>query len=67
MCSSDLVEHDDPEAMASALHRLLTEPGLARSMAAEASRLAPTMAWPVVANAYLELARTLLADRPVLV
>ena len=62
-----VVDHDDPEAMALALRRLLTEPGLARSMAAEASRLAPALAWPVVANAYLELARVLLADRSALV
>lgn len=62
-----VVAHDDPEAMASALRRVLSEPGLARSMAAEASRLAPTMAWPVVANAYLDLAHVLLADRSALV
>jgi glycosyltransferase involved in cell wall biosynthesis len=62
-----VVAHDDPEAMGSALRRLLSEPGLAGSMAAEASRLAPTMAWPVVANAYLDLAHVLLADRSALV
>jgi polysaccharide biosynthesis protein PslF len=62
-----VVDHDDPEALVSALHRLLTEPRLAAAMAAEASRLAPTMAWPVVANAYLGLAHALLAERPALV
>ena len=36
-------------------------------MAAEARRLAPTMAWPVVADAYLRLAHRLLAERPALV
>jgi hypothetical protein len=36
-------------------------------MAAEARRLAPEMAWPVVASAYLSLADKLLADRRVLV
>ena len=36
-----VVAHDDPDALASALRRLLTEPRLAGSMAAEARRLAP--------------------------
>jgi polysaccharide biosynthesis protein PslF len=62
-----VVNHDDPDAMASALRRVLTQPRLAGSMAAEARRLAPEMAWPVVANAYLSLADRLLADRRVLV
>jgi polysaccharide biosynthesis protein PslF len=62
-----VVGHDDPDALASALRRLLTEPRLAGSMAAEARRLAPTMAWPVVANAYLGLAQRLLAERPAMV
>ncbi len=62
-----VVGHNDPDALASALRRLLTDPGLARSMAAEARRLAPTMAWPVVANAYLDLAHRLLAERPALI
>lgn len=58
-----VVEHDDPEALVSALHRLLTKPHLTAAMAAEASRLAPSMAWTVVAHTYLDLARTLLAER----
>src|SRR5271167_1845456 len=62
-----IVGHDDPDALTSALHRLLTDPRLAGSMAAEARRLAPTMAWPVVANAYLDLAHRLLAERPALI
>jgi hypothetical protein len=33
-------------------------------MAAEARRLAPTMAWPVVADAFVRVARGLLAQRP---
>jgi glycosyltransferase involved in cell wall biosynthesis len=57
-----VVDHDDPDALVSALRRLLTEPRLAGSMAAEARRLAPTMAWPVVANAYLALAQRILAQ-----
>jgi polysaccharide biosynthesis protein PslF len=62
-----VVGHDDPDALASALHRLLTEPHLASTMAAEAARLAPQMAWPIVATAYLDLAHRLLAERPAMV
>ena len=62
-----VVGHDDPDALASALRRVVTEPRLAGSMAAEARRLAPTMAWPVVAKAYVRLADRLLAERPALV
>ena len=36
-----VVDHDDPDAMASALHRVLTQPRLAGSMASEARLLAP--------------------------
>lgn len=62
-----VVGHNEPDALATALRRLLTEPRLAGSMAAEARRLAPTMAWPVVANAYLSLAHRILASRRSLV
>ena len=62
-----VVEHDDPDAMALALHRVLTEADLAEGMAAEARRLAPSMAWPVVAGAYLDVAYDLLATRTALV
>jgi len=62
-----VVDHNDPDALALALHRLLTDPHLATAMAAEAARLAPQMAWPVVANAYLDLACRLLGERAVLV
>jgi len=58
-----VVGHDDPDAMASALRRVLTQPRLAGSMAAEARRLAPEMAWPVVASTYMRLADRLLANR----
>ena len=62
-----VVDHNDPDAMAGALRRVLLEPGLAAHMAAEAARLAPALGWPVVAQAYLTLARPLLVTRPVLV
>ena len=62
-----VVDHDDTDALASALEQVLTEPALATRMADEAARLAPSMAWPVVAGAYLRLARQLLSERPALV
>jgi glycosyltransferase involved in cell wall biosynthesis len=62
-----VVDHDDPDALVLALERVLTEPGLAQRMAAEASRLAPELGWPVVATAYLRAASGLLAERPALV
>jgi len=37
---------------------------LAGSMAAEARGLAPDMAWPNVAGAYLRVAQRLIAERP---
>ena len=62
-----VVDHDDPDALVSALRRVVTDPQLAGSMADEARRLAPAMAWPVVARAYLLLAQRLLAQRSALV
>ena len=58
-----IVPHDDPDALASALRQVLTQPRLAGDMAAEARRLAPEMAWPVVADAYMTVAHRLLAQR----
>lgn len=58
-----VVAHDDPDALVSALRRVLTQPRLAGAMAAEARRMAPEMAWSVVAGAYLGLAHRILARR----
>jgi glycosyltransferase involved in cell wall biosynthesis len=58
-----VVAHDDPDALVSALRRVLTEPRLAGAMAAEARCMAPEMTWQVVAGAYLALARRVLAQR----
>lgn len=58
-----IVPHDDPEALTVALRRVLTQPRLAGSMAAEARQLAPTMAWPVVADAYAQLAARVIGER----
>lgn len=61
-----VVEHDNPEALVVALRRVLAEPNLAGPMADEARRLAPTMAWSVVAGKYLRLARRLVGERSTL-
>ncbi len=47
-----VVPRQDPAAIAHALRRVLTEPGLAAGMAAEASRLAPALLWSAVADQY---------------
>ncbi|MGE2832731.1 glycosyltransferase [Mycobacterium sp. SMC-4] len=57
-----IVDHDDPAAMASALRQVLTQPRAAGAMAAEARRLAPTMAWSTVADAYIRLAQRVLDE-----
>ena len=62
-----VVDHDDPEAMARALQRVLTRPELAASMAAEASRLAPDLGWSVIAGEYVHVANRLLTERVALV
>ena len=51
-----LVDRQDPVAIAAALRRVFTEPGLARRMASEAERLAPDLLWPAVADRYRRLA-----------
>ncbi|WAC90125.1 glycosyltransferase [Mycobacterium sp. Aquia_213] len=61
-----VVAHDEPDALLAALRRLLTDPHVAESMAAEARGLAPTIAWPVVANAYVGVAQRLLATQSAL-
>ena len=51
-----LVERQDPCAIAAALRRLLTEPGLEAAMTAEAERISPELRWPAVADRYRSLA-----------
>jgi len=58
-----VVPHRDPAALAAAVRRILTEPGLAAAMAAEAGRLAPSLGWPAVAGQYAALADRMLANR----
>jgi glycosyltransferase involved in cell wall biosynthesis len=61
-----VVAHDDPDALVSALRLLFTDPHVADSMATEARGLAPTVAWPVVAHAYIGVAQRLLATQSAL-
>ncbi len=58
-----LVPHFDGAAIGDALHAVLTEPGLARRMANEAARLAPSLLWPAVAEQYRSLTTSVLANR----
>jgi glycosyltransferase involved in cell wall biosynthesis len=58
-----VVPHRDPAALAGALRRVLTEPGLAAAMAAEAAHLAPSLGWPSVAGQYAALADRMLTRR----
>jgi glycosyltransferase involved in cell wall biosynthesis len=58
-----VIAHDDADALVTALSQLLTDPHVAGSMASRARDLAPAMAWPVVAHAYVELAQRLVAAR----
>ena len=62
-----IVPHGDPAAMAAALRRVLTEPGLADRMGAAAAAVAPQLLWPAVAESYRALARGLVEARDVAV
>jgi glycosyltransferase involved in cell wall biosynthesis len=62
-----VVDHNDPDALAFALRRMLTDPRMTGDMAAEARRLAPSLGWPIAATAYLTLARRVVAERAALV
>jgi glycosyltransferase involved in cell wall biosynthesis len=56
-----VVPHDDPDALAHALRRVLAEPALAASMAGQSVRVAPQLMWSSVAARYGELAHSLVA------
>jgi len=58
-----IVPHGDSLAMAKALCRVLTEPGLAARLGARAAALAPQLFWPAVAGRYRNLAGALLDQR----
>jgi glycosyltransferase involved in cell wall biosynthesis len=62
-----IVPHGDSAAMAAALRRVLTEPGLAARLGAAAAALAPQLLWPAVADRYRTLAVELVEERDVAV
>jgi glycosyltransferase involved in cell wall biosynthesis len=55
-----LVPHQNPAALAAAVRRILTEPGLAAGLAGRTRT--PTLLWPAVAARYHALAHRLLAE-----
>jgi glycosyltransferase involved in cell wall biosynthesis len=57
-----LVPHEDAAALAAAVRRIITEPGLATSLVRR--NLRPTLLWPAVAARYGALAHRLLAAHP---
>ena len=54
-----VVAHRDPQAIAGALRRILTEPGVATAMVAAAARVAPEFSWAAVAEQYRAIGRRL--------
>jgi glycosyltransferase involved in cell wall biosynthesis len=58
-----LVQRQEPAALASALDRVLTEPGLSARMSRHAADLAPDLLWPAVAGCYRDLAATVARSR----
>lgn len=61
-----VVPQRDPAALAAAIRAVVCDRDLARDMAAEARRLAPSLSWSAVASSYDALAdRLLAADEPV--
>jgi glycosyltransferase involved in cell wall biosynthesis len=59
-----VVDRQDSGAIARALRRIITEPGLAAAMSAEARRIAPGLLWPAVAQQYRALASSAAVSRP---
>jgi polysaccharide biosynthesis protein PslF len=58
-----LVPHRDPAAIAAALRRVLTEPGLAAAMRDRSADLGAALNWSAVASRYRRLCDDLVADR----
>ena len=56
-----VVPHRDPAAMAHAIRRALTEPGLAAALSERCADLAPALGWGAVAGKYRALAAALVA------
>ncbi|MBR7837195.1 glycosyltransferase [Actinospica durhamensis] len=62
-----IVPQHDPEALARALRRVLTEPELAKGMQARSGQMAALLAWPGVAAAFRDVTRSVLAQAPAVV
>ncbi len=58
-----LVGRQDPAAIAHALGRVVTEPGLSAQMRSYSADLAPRLLWPAVAGSYRVLAASIAAER----
>ena len=58
-----LVRRRDPAAIASALHRVVTVPGVSERMSRHSADLAPQLLWPAVASSYRDLASALARAR----
>ncbi|WP_328423074.1 glycosyltransferase [Micromonospora sp. NBC_00389] len=59
-----VVPHRDPTALAAAIRRILTEPGLTARLAGRVRPLAANLRWPTVAARYATLAEGLTETRP---
>ncbi|MFC4019107.1 glycosyltransferase [Micromonospora sp. GCM10011542] len=59
-----VVPHQNPTALATAVRRILIEPGLAHRLAGRVRPLAADLRWPAVAARYGTLAERLIAARP---
>jgi glycosyltransferase involved in cell wall biosynthesis len=55
-----LVPHQDPSAIAKALTRVLTEPGLAKALTAHTAQRGAELDWPLIASHYQQLFDALL-------
>lgn len=60
-----VVPHQDPQALAAAVRRILTEPGLAADLTGRGQAVSASARWPVVAGRYAALAHDLVRSRPV--
>ncbi|GIF51737.1 glycosyltransferase involved in cell wall biosynthesis [Asanoa ferruginea] len=58
-----LVPHRDPKALAAAIRRILTEPGLAATLTGARRRTSQPVLWPAVAQRYAALADGLVERR----
>ena len=57
--------HADHAAIGAALYRVFTEPAHVAGMVANATRIAPALHWPAVADRYREVAAALLQQAAV--